>query len=194
MDFKEIVLKNRSYRRFDQSSTITKEQLLQWVDLARQAASGSNLQGLKYYLVWEPEEAQKLFETVTFAAYLRDWAGPQPGEQPAAYIVILGDRFIKPNLDMDCGIAAQTILLGATADGYGGLMMGSFKRDSLSKLLALPENLDILLVLALGKPTEKVVLVPIDETHGVRYYRDENEVHYVPKRALEDIVFWKGSF
>ncbi len=186
--FKDLVVKNRSYRRFQQSFVISKEVLLDLVDLARQSASGGNNQPLKYILSWEPSKNALIFAQLAWARLLAGWGGPQEGERPSAYVIILHDKQVAPAYFCDQGIAAQTILLGATEKGLGGCMLGAIKKDELRRALAIPEHLDILLVIALGKPAEKVVLEIVGADGSTRYWRDNAGVHHVPKRALNDII------
>ncbi|MFC1901140.1 nitroreductase family protein [Chloroflexota bacterium] len=185
---RDLVLQNRSYRRFDQSVEISMETLKELVDLARNSASATNRQPLKYILSNEPEKNAKVFETVGWAGLLKDWPGPAEGERPSAYIVILLDTEIAQNAGCDHGIAAQSILLGATEKGLGGCMLGSANKDALRKNLSIPEKYDIALVVALGKPGEKVVLETMGEDGSFAYWRDAESVHYVPKRKLDDII------
>jgi nitroreductase len=188
MSLKEIVLKNRSYRRFDEGVTIPFSKLVDWVDLARNTASGRNAQPLKYFISNTPSLNAEIFQTLAWAGYLPDWEGPASGEQPSAYIVILGDHNISSNFYCDHGIAAQTILLGATEEGFGGCMIAAVKRNKLAPLLKIPQEFEILLVLAMGKPVEKVVLEEIPTDGSYKYWRDEQEVHHVPKRGLKEII------
>jgi len=184
----DLIRQNRSCRRFYQDQTVSRETLLGLVDLARVSASAANLQPLKYALSFEPGENAAIFATLAWAGYLKDWPGPGEGERPAAYIVMLGDRDIAANFGCDHGIAAQSILLGARARGLAGCMIGSIKRDQLRRVLALPDRYDILLVIALGAPKEQVVLTEVGPDGDIKYWRDENGVHHVPKRRLKDIV------
>lgn len=188
MDLRELVLKTRSYRRFFEDVPVPRETLRELVDLARQTASAANRQPLKYWLSWEPEMNQKIFPCLAWAAYLKDWGGPAEGERPSAYIIILGDTEIAKDFNLDPGIAAQTIMLGATERGFGGCMIASIKRETLREALDIPERYQILLVLALGKPKEKVVLEPVGPDGDIRYYRDSEGVHHVPKRSLDEII------
>ncbi len=186
---KELVEKNRSYRRFYQEERISEETLKELVDLARMAGSTANSQALKYCLVTEEAACARIYPSLTWAAALTDWDGPEEGERPSAYIVILCDEKIAKNKMWDEGIAAQTIMLGAAEKGLGGCMIGSINRSRLSKTLEIdPERYHISLVLALGKPKEQVVVVPVGEEGDTRYYRDIHQVHYVPKRSLEEIL------
>jgi len=185
---RDLVLRNRSVRRFRESERIAREALLELVDLARCSASGANFQPLKYLLSADPEGNRRIFPHLRWAGYLEDWPGPKEGERPAAYIVILGDRSVREQFGCDHGIAAQTILLGAAERGWNGCMIGSIDRPALQRELALADRFEILLVLALGRAAETVVLEPLDEKGSIRYWRDEQGVHHVPKRSLDDIV------
>lgn len=185
---KDLVVKTRSYRRFNQGAIVSKETLLELVDLARNSASGRNLQTLKYFISNDPSLNSKIYPTLSWAGYLKDWDGPGEGERPSAYIVITEDTQIGKNLVHDQGIAAQTILLGATEKELGGCMIYTVKRKELAEIINLPEHLEIVLVLALGVPVERVVIEPMPTNGDVKYWRDENHVHHVPKRSLKDIV------
>jgi nitroreductase len=184
---KELITKNRSYRRYFQDFKIEIDTLRELVDLARLSASSTNLQPLKYILSNDSKKNALIFDQLTFAKML-DWKGPAEGERPSAYIIILGDKEISQNFGCDHGIAAQSILLGATEKGLGGCMIGSVKREELRKALNIPERYDILLVLALGKPKEEVVIEPMGEDGNFKYWRDRQDIHHVPKRALKDII------
>lgn len=185
---KDLVLKNRSYRRFHQDEAVKSETLLELIDLARLSASGANLQPLKYILSWVAEKNAQIFPHLAWAGYLKDWDGPVESERPSAYIIILGDTEISKTFGVDHGIAAQSILLGAVEKGLGGCIIGSIKRDSLRDALGIPNRYEILLVLALGRPKETVVLVTTGEDVDIRYWRDREGVHHVPKRQLDDII------
>jgi nitroreductase len=184
---KDLVLRNRSYRRFYQSERISKTQLLDWVDLARNSASARNAQPLKYLLSTEETLNAEIFEHLAWAGYLTQWPGPEEGERPSAYIIMLYDTRISGNYLCDDGIATQSILLGATEAGFGGCIIYSVNRSKLRETLSLPDHFEIVQVLALGKPKETVVLEVIKEG-DVKYWRDENQVHHVPKRPLEEII------
>lgn len=184
----ELVLKNRSYRRFDESFPVEKTTLAELVDLARMCGSAANRQPLKFFLSVGTEMNENIFSCLSWAGYLREWPGPAPGERPSAYIVILGDRKISDDFWCDHGIVAQTILLGAVERGLGGCMIGAVEKERLRRVLSLPDRYEILLVLALGKPAERVVVESLPPDGDIRYYRDEEDVHHVPKRSLEEII------
>jgi nitroreductase len=185
---KDLVRKNRTARRFYQDTPVDIDTLLELVDLARLSPSGSNLQPLKYYLSCMPEKNALIFPTLAWAGYLKDWPGPQEGERPSAYIIILGDSTINKTFGCDHGIAAQSIMLGAAEKGLGGCIIGSIRRAELAAALNIPPQYEILLVLAMGKPKETVQIDPIGPDGSIRYWRDEQQVHHVPKRALDDLI------
>lgn len=185
---KDLVLANRTRRRFHEDYVVDVETLRELVDLGRCSASGSNIQPLKYILSNTPEKNALVFSTISWAGSLPDWPGPAEGERPAAYIIILGDTEIAKHFNVDHGIAAQSILLGATERGLGGCMFGSTRREKLAELLEIPERYQILLVVAIGKPKEIVVMETLETGGDQRYWRDEAQVHHVPKRRLEDII------
>lgn len=184
---KDLIYKNRTYRRFYQSERIEEEQLRNWVDLARNSASARNAQSLKYILSTDESFNAQIFEFLGWAGYLATWPGPEDGERPSAYIVVLNDTLISGNYFCDDGIAMQSILLGATEAGYGGCIIHSVNRNKLRQLLNLSEQYDILYVVALGKPKETVVLEEM-QNGEIKYWRDENQVHHVPKRTLDEII------
>ncbi|MDA3823389.1 MAG: nitroreductase family protein [Bacteroidales bacterium] len=153
---KSLILRNRSYRRFDEAHSISRENLLEMIDAARLSASARNAQPLKYFLSYEKELNEKIYTTLAWAGYLADWSGPDEGERPSAFIVQLHDTTIVSNYFCDDGIAAQSIVLSAVDKGLGGCIIASVKKEALSKIINLPEHLKIIQVIALGKPIEKV--------------------------------------
>jgi len=183
----ELIRNNRSYRRFYEDTVIDRATLEGLVNLARLSPSAANKQPLKYILCHDREKCATVFETLAWAAYLKDWKGPSEGERPSAYIVVLYDKTIgSPMVQADLGIACQSILLGAVAAGLGGCIIVSVNREKLAKGLNIPEQYEIMAVIALGKPREKVV---IETAQGdIKYWRDEEGVHHVPKRPLEEII------
>jgi len=185
---RDLILKNRSYRRFYQEVDIKRDNLRELVDLARLSPSARNAQPLKYILSCEPKRNSLIFPHLAWAQYLTGWGGPCEGERPSGYIIILGDTKISGSFGCDHGIAAQSIMLGATEKGLGGCIIASIDRDGLRKALGIPERYEILLVLALGKPKETVVIETVGASGDTKYWRDSDGVHHVPKRQLDDII------
>ena len=187
MKFEDLIKQCRSYRRFHEDHRISEKTLRELVNLARLSGSAANLQPLKYILSHEPKKNNLIFSTLSWAGYLKDWQGPEEGERPSAYIIILGNKNISKTIDCDHGIASQNILLGAVEKGLGGCILGLIDREKLRENLSIPAQYEILLVIALGKPKEKVVL---EEAVGsnIKYYRDKKGIHHVPKRSLDEII------
>jgi nitroreductase len=185
---KDIVAKNRSYRRFYGEKAVTMEQLRELIDLARMSPSGANRQPLKYVLVCDKEMNEKVFENLAWAGYLRDWDGPIPTERPTAYIVMLRDKTLSKVATTDEGIHVQSMLLGAVEEGLGGCIIGNVKKDNVMKILNISDDYEIVFVIALGYPKEEVVMDPMGEDGDVKYWRDENQVHHVPKRSVEELI------
>ena len=191
MMIKELLKKSRSYRGYDESRRISKDELLEFVDCARFAPSSVNRQPLRYDLVYEKSEVDAFLPLTHWARGLPDLKLPHPGKAPTAYIVICQEtewdadvhRYLK-----DVGIVAQTMLLAATENGLGGIMIGNFVPSQVSELRKLPDHLVPLLIVAFGKPDETIILTEIENGESVKYYRDDLDRHYVPKRKLKDII------
>ncbi|MBN2165368.1 MAG: nitroreductase family protein [Marinilabiliaceae bacterium] len=184
---KDLIRNNRSYRRFYQNEKIDKSTLAELVDLARLSPSARNAQTLKYFLSADEETNMKIFPNLSWAGYLTEWNGPEEGEHPSAYIILLNDTTISTNYFCDDGIASQSILLGAVEKGLGGCIIASINRMGLQNNLEIPGQYHIVHVIALGKPKEKIVIEEM-ENNDFKYWRDSNQIHHVPKRKLDDII------
>jgi len=185
---RDLIISNRSCRRFHQDFAVERKTLEGLVELARYSASAANLQPLKYILSCDPDRNAGIFANLAWAGYLKDWPGPVEGERPSAYIVVLGDTEITTTFGCDHGIVAQSILLGARDQGLAGCMIGLIKREELRKVLEIPPRYEILLVLALGKPKEQVVIDDVGPDGNIKYWRESNGVHHVPKRPLSELI------
>jgi nitroreductase len=185
----DLIRNNRSFRRFYQDHIITLEILIDLVDLARLSASAANLQPLRYILSVNSQKNAQIFSCLGWAGYLKNWKGPQEGERPSGYIIILSDAEKANNyIGYDCGIASQSILLGAREKGLAGCMIASIKRQQLRNALNINIRFKILLVIAMGKPKEEVVIETVGNDNDIRYWRDNEGVHHVPKRKLKDLI------
>jgi len=185
---KDLILKNRSYRRFYQEREIGLETLRALVDLARLSPTGFNRQALRYVLSNRPDLNEKIYPALAWAGYLKDWDGPEEGEKPSAYIVMLKDTSVGASLPQDEGFAAQSMLLGATEKGLGGCFIVNVKKQKLAEVLHLDEKYEIAAVIAIGYPKEEIVLESMDASGDVKYWRDAGHVHHVPKRSLEETI------
>lgn len=185
---RDLVRSTRSYRRFVESHPVPIATLHELIGCARLAASGNNRQPLKYMLSADAGRNATIFARLRWAASLKTWTGPQPGERPAAYIIVLGDKEISQSFGCDHGIASQTIMLAAASMGLGGCMLGAVDREGLRADLAIADRYEILLVLAIGKPSETVVVDDAAPGSDVTYWRDANDVHHVPKRTVAELI------
>ncbi len=185
---RDLIIANRSCRRFYQEVAIEPKTLRELVDLARLSASGGNRQPLKFILSCDLQKNALIFQCLVWAGALKDWPGPPEGERPSAYIVILGDTEVAKSFGGDHQIAAQSILLGAREQGLGGCIHGPSRKDELRKAIGILPRYEILLVVSLGKPKEKVVLETIGPDGDFKYWRDSDNIHHVPKRRLDDII------
>ena len=187
---KELLKQNRSYRGFDESRKITREELEDLVDCTRYTPSSVNMQPLKYYLSCDAETNARIQPLTGWARRLPEKNLPYPGHRPTAFIVICHDTLLAPNPERfykDVGIVAQTMLLGAVDMGLGGIMIGNFAPEKVRQALGLRETLVPVLILALGKPDETIVLEEAKDGE-TGYYRDADDVHHVPKRPLSELI------
>ena len=187
MKIKDLLLKNRSYRRFQQTP-IEAATLIELIELTRLCPSAANRQPLKYLPACTPQDNAKVFANLRWAGALPHWPGPAESERPTGYIIILGDTEVTDRFNVDPGIVAQSMLLGAVERGLGGCMVGSITRDALRKAFSIPERFAVLLVIALGRPSETVVLEDAKGPEDLDYWRDAEEVHHVPKRTLSELL------
>lgn len=191
MELKELVKKNRSYRGYDETRKLTKEELAELVDYARLTPSSINIQPFKYYLVWKKEEADAIHQEIRWARALPELELPHKGMRPAGFVIICQDTRLSDALarfQKDVGIVAQTMLLAAVEKGLGGCMICNFNADGIKKAVNLEAYFAPLMVVAIGKPAETVVLTKVGEDGKTDYYRDGQDIHYVPKRELADII------
>lgn len=189
MEIKNLIKKNRSYRRFDSSFALSDEQLAGLVELTRYTASARNMQPLRYLPVTGKQATDRVFPLLAWAGYLPDWPGPAENERPTAYLIVCKESDLADGHTLfDAGIATQTILLGATEMGLGGCIIGAVNKSRLKELTGLPRRYEILYVIALGKPVEEVVIDDLPGNGSIKYWRDEKQVHHVPKRKLNDLI------
>ncbi|MCE5302219.1 MAG: nitroreductase family protein [Planctomycetaceae bacterium] len=185
---RDLLTRNRSFRRFDENRRLDRSMLVELVELSRLCPSGGNRQPLRFMIASRPEETACVFPCLRWAALLKDWGGPTPGQRPAAYVLILRDPRVGGTVELDAGIVAQSLLLGAVERGLGGCLVGSIDRDQLRTAMRVPGELEIVLVVALGHPAETVVLEEAKGADDIGYWRDASGVHHVPKRPMAQLL------
>ncbi len=190
MEFMEIVKTRRSIRRF-KNKTIERQILLELLEAARCAPSAANKQPIEYVIIDELQIAEKFFEQLSWAGYVRPRRDPATGCRPVAYIVVLIDsqRALGEYGNVDAAAAIENILLSAWSKGIGSCWIGSIKREIIRDLLGVPENLKIDSVIALGYPDEQPTMEDAknENDEDLKYYIDENDTLHVPKRTLASI-------
>ncbi len=186
MTVKELIKKRRTIRKFLQKP-ISEKQLATYIEAARLCPSAANLQPLKYAIVSNKENTDKVFSMLKWAGYLKGEYTPKEDERPTAYIVVCVDTNIsKANYDMDVGAAVENIILSALEDGVGSCWLASVDRPKLKTMLNLPDNLEISCVVALGYPKENPIETEM-QNGDVKYFLQGDTLN-VPKRALEEII------
>lgn len=188
MSLAELVAKNRSYRRFYEEENIAYSLMESWVNLARLAPSARNMQSLRFKLINDRATNDKIFPLLKWAGYLEDWDGPIEGERPSAYIVILNDESLSDNYYCDDGLVSLSILLGAVEADFGGCVIAAVNRPKLKALLNIEDQYKLVHIIALGKPKEEVVIDDVKSDGSIKYWRDKDEKHHVPKRKLKDLI------
>lgn len=184
---RELMVKNRTIRRFDRSKAVTGEDIREILSLARLCASAANLQRIRYISL-VGESAADAFSSITLGGYLPPESRPDRSVAPTAYIVILAPgENPDVNLSIDVGIAAEAITLVAAERGIGACMIRNFKARSF-----MPSDnsagLNPVLVLALGYPAEVAETIDIQPTDSIKYYKNSDGVNCVPKRMLEELL------
>lgn len=182
----KLLVKTRSYRGYDNSYVVRPDQLSRIIAVATKIPSARNSQLLRFRPVTH-EEAAKVSPYIRLGGALKDMKLPFEGEEPRAFVVVCAatptpDHYVY----IDLGIAAQSMLLQAVEIGLGGICIGAFDKAAVKESLALPY--EPLLVVAIGKPNEKIVLDEIGAEENKNYWRDEQGVHHVPKIRLEELI------
>ena len=179
-----LLKKNRSWRGYDQSHIVTEQELTQIVVATTLVASGMNKQRLRYRLITK-DDAGKVLPHITLGAALPGEHLPHKGKEPNAFIIVCATEAENKIIDIDLGIAAQSMLLKATEMGLGGIFILNFRADAIMDALGLPSR--PLAVIAIGKPAERIFLLPVEAGADLNYYRKDG-VHYVPKLKVEDLI------
>lgn len=181
----ELLLRNRSHRGYLKDYVVKREELERIVGVCSKLASGCNQQVLRYHLVTRGEESEHVLQCIRLGAALPELHLPLPGTEPEAFIIACCGVPESKLVDMDLGIALQSMSLKAVEMGLNALIIGAFNKAEVKTLL--PDGMEPLAILAVGKGIEKIELVPIAPGESHAYYRQEG-VHYVPKVQAKDLI------
>lgn len=187
-DFKKFVEQARSCRRFVENDPLDMADLEWLVECARLTPCARNQQVLRYSLVTAGPVRDALFAKTAWAAALKDWGGPRPGERPTAFIVVSLPVDAGRLTWVDLGIAVQTMQLAASSRAWGCCILASFDAETCRALCQIPEGLAPHLVLGLGKAAETRVVAPVPDSGSLAYWRDSAGVHHVPKLSRDQLV------
>lgn len=185
--FSDLVKATRSFRNFDPTYRINDEIMESLVELCRYTPSTANSQSIKFAYANSENLCEKIFPMLGWAGYIKENKPPYDGNVPAGYILVCFDTDVANEIEIDAGICAQTIVLGAMDMGIGACMIGSFDKQKATELFNLPSNIKPRLMIALGRPKETVEIVDIKDG-DVKYYRDGKFKHFVPKRTTDELI------
>ena len=184
LSLNSLLLKNRSYRGFDSSVHVSIDELKQIAEVCTKIPSAKNQQVLRFTLV-AGEDAPRLQQYTKWGGALPELNLPFPGTEPSAFIIICSTVPENKWVDIDLGIAAQSMLLKAVEMGLNGICIGAFNRNEVIAEFALQH--EPVLVLAIGKGAENIQLTSVKAGESQTYYRKDG-VHFVPKLAVEDLI------
>ncbi|MDE6227235.1 MAG: nitroreductase family protein [Muribaculaceae bacterium] len=189
-DLKNLMMSDRTVRRFRESERIPVETLEKVVELVRYCPSGRNAQPLRYVIVTSEDDKEKVYPLLKWAGYFKDWDGPEKGERPAAYIIQCLDTKYGNNCLCDDGLQLEAMTLGLRTLGIAGCIIKAFDSIKLHEELRVGERYLPRYVLAVGYPAENVEIEDMDgsEDADFKYYRTPDGTHHVPKRPLSELI------
>jgi len=186
MNIRDLIAARRSIRQF-QAKPVTRETLNNIIDAGRLAPSAANLQPLEFIAVDDPEVRADVFSCLKWAAYIQPQGDPKPGQEPAAYVVVLVNTKIREKMyEYDVGAAVENMALAAAGEEIASCWLISIDRPKIQTLFGIPESVRVDSVLALGYPAENSVVEEYRDSP--RYWKDAEGVFHVPKRPLDAVA------
>ncbi|MCJ7586979.1 MAG: nitroreductase family protein [Candidatus Aminicenantes bacterium] len=186
MNLYDVILSRRSIRQF-KADSLAREALVRIVEAGRLAPSAANLQPLEFMIVDDRDICPKFFPCLKWAAYIAPQGNPRPGQEPAAYVVVLVNTAVREKMfEYDVGAAVENMILTALADGIGSCWLISIDREKAAQILGVPEGFRIDSVLALGRPAESPVVEELKDS--AKYWKDDEGRLHVPKRPLARVL------
>ncbi|MEJ5168612.1 MAG: nitroreductase family protein [Arcobacteraceae bacterium] len=183
-DLKNLVQNSRCYRIFDANFQIPHQDLVDLVELARISSSARNTQPLRYKIIDKNPQKLEIFTPLRWASNL-SWNGPSIHEMPSAFIVVCKDTNLGEFALVDAGIAMQNIMLGLKSKGLDGCMLASIDKQKYKEVLQLPQDIEPMFAIAIGKADQKIEMI---ESSDTKYYRNEDKTHIVPKLPLNEVL------
>lgn len=181
----ELLTRSRSHRGYNTAYVVKRSELERIVGVCSRIPSGCNQQVLRYFLVTKESGADRVLPLIKLGAALPELHLPLPGTEPEAFIICCTTVKESKLVDIDLGIALQSMALKAVEMGLNTLMIGAFNREQLQQTLQLP--LEPLMLLAVGKGIEHIELVPTAHDAPRAYYRRDG-IHYVPKVKASELI------
>ncbi len=191
MEVKEALKERRTVRLFQQKN-VTDSDLSDMIDAARVTSCASNLQQLRYIVIRDSKLVKDIFPLTAWANLVRPSRTPEWGiSAPRCFIAVIASATANQVIYADAGAAIQSMQLMAWSKGLGSCWLGSIQRDKLKILLKLPDDKQVLYLVAVGYPDEKPIAEDVQEGKSVFYYLDEQQRLHIPKIRMEDVAIWR---
>lgn len=191
MEVKEALQKRRTVRLFEQKN-VPDSDLAEMIDCARVTSCASNLQQLRYIIIRDTKLLKDIFPLTAWANLVRPSRTPVWGiSAPRCFIAVIASASANQVIHADAGAAIQSMQTMAWSRGLGCCWLGSIQREQIKILLELPDDKQVLYLVAVGYPAEKPVAEDVQEGQSIFYYLDDQQRLHVPKIRPEDVATWR---
>ena len=147
MDVFEALTERKSVRSYLETP-VPEEVLAKVMEAARLAPSAGNVQPWHFIIVREEEKRVRIAKGCRYGKFL---------DESPVVIIACGDKRASPHwYAVETAIALEHVVMASTALGLGTCWIGMFKEEEIREILNLPENFEIVALMALGYPREKV--------------------------------------
>ncbi|MDU1022986.1 MAG: nitroreductase family protein [Peptoniphilus harei] len=190
MNLENLLEWRRSYRKFDESRLISKNDIDEILNSIKFASCANNRQYLRFISVENKDKVLEIFDNTKWAASLPNNIGrPKEGERPVYFIAILSDEAKKLRFNgIDEGLVISNLTLTAAEKGIGSCIIGSVNDKKMREILNYDNNYSCEVVIAFGYPKVKSTIKKINLEEDQSYYLDEDGNYIVPKYKKDDIV------
>jgi nitroreductase len=148
MDVFEAIQERKSIRAY-RDKPIPRETIERLLEAGRLAPSAGNSEPWHFITVTHVEKRKTLSKGL-YAKFIT--------QAPLA-IVVCGDK--KASADwyaVDASLAVENMVLSAVGEGLGTCIVGSFTEADVKALLKIPERFEVIVIIAVGYPREKLDL------------------------------------